>query len=57
MHDHPEFEPAYVREILDSRRDRIPPAARREALASLQRPHDNAAVLGWIARFLGLVKG
>lgn len=48
---HPEFEPAYAKALIESRRDRLPdPDA---AIASLDRFNDNHRVAGWIARFLG----
>ena len=47
---HPEFEPDYAKSLIESRRDRLqdPDAA----LASLDRPNDNARVGGWIRAFL-----
>jgi GMP synthase-like glutamine amidotransferase len=47
---HPEFAPDYARALIEARRDRLPqPDA---ALASLDRPNDNARLGGWIRRFL-----
>jgi GMP synthase-like glutamine amidotransferase len=47
---HPEFTPDYARALIEVRRGRLPdPDA---ALASLDRPNDNARVGGWIRRFL-----
>lgn len=49
---HPEFDPAFAKALIESRRERLPdPEA---AIASLRRPNDNARVGGWIAAFLGL---
>ena len=47
---HPEFEPDYARALIESRRDRLPDPD--SALASLDRPNDNARVGTWIRRFL-----
>lgn len=47
---HPEFEPDYAKALIEVRRDRLPDAD--AALASLDRPNDNARVAGWIERFL-----
>jgi GMP synthase-like glutamine amidotransferase len=47
---HPEFEPDYARALIEHRRDRLPdPDA---AIASLDRPNDNARVGQWIRTFL-----
>ena len=47
---HPEFEPAYAKALIAARRDKLPdPDA---AIASLDQPHDNARVAGWVRRFL-----
>src|SRR5688572_24153003 len=47
---HPEFEPDYARALIESRRERLPdPDA---AIASLDRPNDNARVGQWIRTFL-----
>ena len=47
---HPEFEPGYAKALIEARKDRLPdPEA---ALASLDRPNDNARVGEWIRRFL-----
>ena len=47
---HPEFSPAFARALIEKRYDRIsdPDAA----IASLAAPNDNAAVGGWMRRFL-----
>ncbi len=47
---HPEFEPDYAKALIETRRERLddPDAA----IASLDRPNDNARVAGWIERFL-----
>lgn len=47
---HPEFEPDYAKALIEVRRDRLDDAD--AALASLDRPNDNARVAGWIERFL-----
>jgi GMP synthase-like glutamine amidotransferase len=47
---HPEFEPDYAKALIESRRDRLPDAD--SAIASLDRPNDNARVGGWIRTFL-----
>lgn len=47
---HPEFEPAFAKALIEKRYDIVPdPDA---AIASLDAPNDNAAVGGWIRRFL-----
>jgi GMP synthase-like glutamine amidotransferase len=47
---HPEFDPAYAKALIETRRDRLPdPDA---AIASLDAPNDNARVGEWIRRFL-----
>ena len=47
---HPEFQPDYAKALIEARRDRLPdPDA---ALASLDRPNDNARIGGWIRNFL-----
>ena len=48
---HPEFSPEYARALIEVRRDRL--ADPDDAIASLDRPNDNARVGGWIRRFLG----
>ena len=47
---HPEFEPDYARALIESRRDRL--ADPDAAIASLDRPNDNARVGVWIRNFL-----
>ncbi len=47
---HPEFEPDYAKALADLRRERLDDAD--AAIASLDRPNDNARVAGWIKRFL-----
>jgi GMP synthase-like glutamine amidotransferase len=50
MQFHPEFDPAYARALIESRRQRLPdPDA---ALASLDAPDDRTRVAGWIRNFL-----
>lgn len=51
---HPEFDPAYIAAMLELRKDRIPAATYDSAVTSLQRPHNNAELLSWIAEFLGV---
>ena len=47
---HPEFEPDYAKALIAARRDKMPdPDA---AIASLDRPNDNARLGGWIRNFL-----
>ena len=47
---HPEFSPGYAKALIEKRYDKVndPDAA----IASLDRPNDNAIVGGWIRRFL-----
>jgi len=47
---HPEFEPAFAKALIESRRERLPDAD--AALASLGRPDDRARLAGWIRSFL-----
>ncbi|MGZ8348251.1 MAG: glutamine amidotransferase-related protein [Allosphingosinicella sp.] len=47
---HPEFAPDYARALIEARRDRLPQAD--AAIASLERPNDNARIGAWIRRFL-----
>jgi GMP synthase-like glutamine amidotransferase len=50
---HPEFDPAYAKALIESRRGtRYPDAQADAAIASLDGPNDRARVAGWIARFL-----
>jgi GMP synthase-like glutamine amidotransferase len=49
---HPEFEPAFAKALIETRRDRVPDAD--AAIRSLDGSNDNDRVAGWIARFLGL---
>jgi len=50
MQFHPEFEPEYMKALIESRRERLPdPDA---ALASLDGPDDRQLVAGWIRTFL-----
>jgi GMP synthase-like glutamine amidotransferase len=50
MQFHPEFEPEYAQALIEHRRARVPdPDA---AIASLERPNDQALVGEWIRRFL-----
>jgi GMP synthase-like glutamine amidotransferase len=50
---HPEFDPAYAAALIEARRGtRFDEAEADAAVASLQRPNDNARVGGWIGRFL-----
>jgi GMP synthase-like glutamine amidotransferase len=47
---HPEFSPAFAKALIENRYDVVPdPDA---AIASLDAPHDNVRVAGWIRRFL-----
>jgi GMP synthase-like glutamine amidotransferase len=47
---HPEFSPDYARALIEIRRDRL--ADPDAAIASLDRPNDNARLGGWIRNFL-----
>ncbi|MFN3943822.1 MAG: glutamine amidotransferase-related protein [Allosphingosinicella sp.] len=49
---HPEFDPAFARALIETRRDRLPDPD--GAIASLRRPNDNARVGGWMRSFLVL---
>ena len=50
MQFHPEFDPAFAKALIGTRRDRLPdPDA---ALASLDAPNDREAVADWIRKFL-----
>jgi len=47
---HPEFDPAFAKALIDTRRDRLPdPDA---ASATLEEPDDRDLVAGWLRRFL-----
>jgi len=50
MQFHPEFEPAYAQALIEHRRARVP--APDAAIASLDRPNDQALVGAWIRGFL-----
>ena len=50
MQFHPEFDPAFARALVESRRAHLPDVD--AAIASLGRPDDRACVAGWIRRFL-----
>ena len=47
---HPEFDPDYAKALIEARREKMPDAGR--AIASLDRPNDNALIADWIRRFL-----
>ena len=47
---HPEFEPAFAKALIETRRDRLTHAD--QAIASLAEPDDRARVAGWIRAFL-----
>ena len=47
---HPEFSPDYAKALIEVRRDRL--ADPDAAIASLDRPNDNARLGGWIRNFL-----
>lgn len=50
---HPEFDPAYSKALLSSRRgSRLAAEVADTALASLELPNDNQRVGGWIRRFI-----
>jgi GMP synthase-like glutamine amidotransferase len=50
MQFHPEFEPGYARALIEHRRARVPDPD--SAIASLERPNDQAVVAEWIRSFL-----
>jgi GMP synthase-like glutamine amidotransferase len=50
MQFHPEFEPDYARALIEHRRARVP--APDAAIASLERPNEQALVAEWIRAFL-----
>jgi GMP synthase-like glutamine amidotransferase len=50
MQFHPEFEPRYAQALIEHRRARVPDPD--SAIASLDRPNDQALVAQWIRRFL-----
>lgn len=50
MQFHPEFEPAFSKALIETRRDRLPNA--EAAIASLDAPDDRVLVAEWIRRFL-----
>ena len=47
---HPEFDPAYAKALIESRRERLQGVD--EAIASLDGPNDRPIVAAWIRRFL-----
>jgi GMP synthase-like glutamine amidotransferase len=47
---HPEFEPEYAKALIEFRRERLPDPD--GAIASLDRPNDNARIGAWIRNFL-----
>jgi GMP synthase-like glutamine amidotransferase len=47
---HPEFDPAFAKALIETRRDRLPDPD--GAVASFRRPNDNRRVGEWIRRFL-----
>lgn len=50
---HPEFEPAYARALIESRRGtRLTDEQADQAILSFEQPDDRAQVGGWIQRFL-----
>jgi GMP synthase-like glutamine amidotransferase len=51
---HPEFEPDFMRELVDWRRASLPPPLYADALASLATAHDSLLVKRWIGNFLGI---
>jgi GMP synthase-like glutamine amidotransferase len=50
---HPEFTGEYLAALLHSREDRIGEDLVERALGSLDAPRDEAAIAGWVHRFLG----
>ena len=54
---HPEFTAAYEQALLESRRDRIGPAAVDAALATLSTPTDHEIAGKWIAGFIEQASG
>ncbi len=51
---HPEFERAFIAELVEWRHDSLPAQTYAAARKSLDRRHDNATVKTWILRFLGI---
>lgn len=49
---HPEFDPAYAKALIEGRRDLYPEGLADQAIASLDRPNDNARVGAWISNFI-----
>jgi GMP synthase-like glutamine amidotransferase len=50
MQFHPEFEPAFAKGLIETRRERLPDPD--GAIASLDRPNDRPVVAQWLRRFL-----
>jgi GMP synthase-like glutamine amidotransferase len=49
---HPEFVPAYSREIMEYRRDMIGESVYEKGVASLAGKHEGGRVAGWVLKFL-----
>lgn len=52
LQGHPEFEPAFVRQVMDRRREQLGETVYRTGLDSLDTPVDTTLAAGWIRRFL-----
>jgi GMP synthase-like glutamine amidotransferase len=52
---HPEFSPAYLQALLNTRRDRIGEAVVKKAEQTLLSPNDGLVVGGWISNFLSAI--
>lgn len=50
---HPEFNPAYLQDLINTRRDRIGEAVVKKAEQTLHSPNDGLVVGYWISNFLG----
>ena len=56
LQGHPEFERAYLRELMDARRADYGAAVYEQALDSLSRDSDERQIVRWLADFLGAVE-
>jgi GMP synthase-like glutamine amidotransferase len=51
---HPEFAPAFVGELVEWRREKLPETTYHDARESIAKSHDNRMVKRWIMQFLGI---